>query len=156
MTVLAIDPGFGRLGVAIIKKGGSKEELVYSTCVVTPSSLLLPDRLAMIGSQVREIIKNYSPDCLVLEKLYFAKNKTTALKVAEVRGVILELAAQNNLQIFEYSPAEIKVAVTGYGAATKPQVESMVRKLIPLGDGGRIDDEIDAIAVGLTHLATAR
>lgn len=156
MTILAIDPGFGRLGVAVLEKNKNRNSLLYSTCVVTSSKQPLPERLKVIADNIKLILKNYKVDHLVLEKLYFAKNKTTALKVAEVRGVILELAAQNNLEIFEYSPTEIKVAVTGYGAATKAQVETMVQRLIAVPKGKKHDDEIDAIAVGLTHLASWR
>ena len=153
MTVLAIDPGFGRLGLAILEKIRNQERLLYSTCVVTSSKLALPNRLVLITEATKLAFKNYPIDCVALEKLYFAKNKSTALKVAEVRGVILELAAQNNLPIFEYSPAEVKVAVTGYGAATKDQVAKMVKRLVNMEDRPRLDDEIDAIAIGLTHLA---
>lgn len=156
MIVLAVDPGFGRLGLAVLEKNKNQNTLIYSTCVVTSSKLPLPKRLLAIAEAVKLTLKNYPVDCLALEKLYFAKNKTTALRVAEARGVILELAAQNNLAIFEYSPAEVKVAVAGYGAATKSQVKTMVKRLISLSDGKRHDDEVDAIAVGLTHLASAR
>ena len=156
MIVLAVDPGFGRLGLAVLEKTKSKHLLLYSACVVTDSKLSLPERLVIIAKELKLLLKKYPLDCVVLEKLYFAKNKTTALRVAEVRGVILELAAQNGLGVVEYSPAEIKVAVTGYGAATKAQVETMVRRLIYVPEGKKHDDEIDAIATGLTHLASWR
>jgi crossover junction endodeoxyribonuclease RuvC len=151
-VILAIDPGFDRVGVAIL----DKENLLYSCCIVTNRKLPHAERLLQIGEAVREIIKKWGPQDLAIEELFFNQNITNALKVSEARGVIIYEAARAGLEVYEYSPQEIKIAVTGYGKADKKQVETMVRKLIKMPDfkKKRLDDELDAIAVGITHLAT--
>lgn len=156
MIVLAVDPGFGRLGLAVMTKQQGREKLLFSTCLVTSAKLPFPERLKIIIQETEKLIKRFKPSHLVLEKLYFAKNKITALKVAEVRGIFLGLAAQRGLVVSEYAPTEIKYAVAGYGRANKIQIKTMVEKLVNLDPRRRYDDEIDAIAVGLTHLATTR
>jgi crossover junction endodeoxyribonuclease RuvC len=155
--VLAIDPGFDRVGVAILKRS-SKEEVLYSDCITTSTKEKHQERLSKIGTGIKKIIKDWHPDTLAIEKLFFNQNTTSALKVAEARGVILYEAELNGLEIFEYSPQEIKIATTGYGKATKDQVESMVLKLVDIKDNKkrRLDDEMDAIALGITHLAHTR
>lgn len=155
--VLAIDPGFDRLGLAILKRG-KREEVLFSDCIVTSSKQKHEERLSHIGLELKKIINDWSPDSLAIEKLFFNQNITSAIKVAEARGVILYEAKLGGLNIFEYSPQDIKIAVTGYGKATKGQVETMVLKLVELKDNKkrRLDDEVDAIALGITHLAHTR
>jgi crossover junction endodeoxyribonuclease RuvC len=155
--VLAIDPGFDRVGIAILRRE-KKEEVLFSDCITTSPKQKHEERLTYIGLSLKKIIEGWSPDSLAIEKLFFNQNTTSAIKVAEARGVILYEARLGNLNIFEYSPQEIKIAVTGYGKATKGQVESMVLKLVEVKDGKkkRLDDEIDAIALGITHLAHTR
>ena len=164
--VLGIDPGFDRLGVAVLEKGGpstglgaSKETIVFSTCITTDRKAEPAERLRQIGTELAAIILKYSPDALAIEKLFFNQNVTTALKVAEARGVVLYEAAKAGLSINEYSPQDVKIAVTGYGKAAKGDVERMVGVLIklPLLSKGekRLDDELDAIALGITHFAHA-
>lgn len=156
MIVFSADPGFGRLGVAVLEKANPRPKLLFSDCLTTDPKQAFAERLLLLHQGVEQILKDFPADCLVLEKLFFAKNKTTALKVAEVRGLLLKLAAERGLPIIEFSPAEIKVAVAGYGNAPKAQVAAMVNRLIDLPPGKRHDDELDAIAVGLTYLATIR
>jgi crossover junction endodeoxyribonuclease RuvC len=155
--VLAIDPGFDRVGIAILKRG-KNEEVLYSECIVTSTKQKHEERLSKIGTSIKKIILEWNPQSLAIEKLFFNQNTTSAMKVAEARGVILYEAKLGDLKIFEYSPQDIKIAVTGYGKATKNQVESMVMKLVSLNDDKkkRLDDEIDAIALGITHLAHTR
>jgi crossover junction endodeoxyribonuclease RuvC len=155
MKIISIDPGYERLGVAVIEKEHrQKEKLLFSECFKTNPKLPHPKRLALIGERIKEIIKKYKPERLATEKLFFSKNQKTALLVAEARGVILYAASSNNLEIFEYTPADIKIAVTGYGKSEKNQVISMVEKLIEIKDKQKkLDDEYDAIAIGLTHFA---
>lgn len=157
MTVLAIDPGFGRLGWAVLKKDNGQDILLGSDCVTTSNQTDFPTRLQTIAINLKTVLQLF-PNItdVAVEKLYFAKNKTTALKVAEVRGVVLELAATEGFKVSEYSPAEVKAAVAGHGGATKSQVANMVGRLIKLEDRPRLDDELDAIAIGLTHLAVSR
>lgn len=154
VRIIGVDPGFDRLGIAVIEKAGSKETLVFSTCVVTSKKQTFVERLAHIASAFTEILTTYTPDELAIEKLFFAKNQTTAINVAEVRGVILYLAHHHGLSIGEYSPPEIKVAVTGYGKATKQDIAMMVPKILKVEMvATKMDDELDAIAIALTHSA---
>lgn len=154
VRILGIDPGFDRVGVAILEKDGTKEMLLYSTCIVTSKKDAFDKRLLVIGKELETILKKYEPSELAIEKLFFAKNQTTAMNVAEARGVILYLSALHSLSIHEYSPPQIKVAVTGYGRATKDDVTYMIPKIVKLSLEKKIlDDEIDAIAIALTHSA---
>jgi len=154
--VLACDPGFERLGVAVVEKVGPKETLLHSDCIRTSASLPFSKRLQVLGSAVELLLEKWRPDAVALEDVYFAKNEKTAMKIAEVRGMLAYLAVSRGLHLFEYSPAEVKVAVTGYGKGDKRAVAAMVPKLIALPPKVRLDDELDAIAVGLTCLASAK
>lgn len=156
MRILGIDPGFDRIGVVIVEKGNTHDELIYSTCIVTNRADMFVDRLTTLAHELRNIITKHKPETCAIETLLFAANKKTAMQVAEARGVILLVCRESGLVIHEYSPLEIKTAITGYGKAEKSQVEMMVRQLIDVPGGKRLDDEIDAIAVGLTGLATTR
>src|SRR3990167_6691066 len=125
-SVLAIDPGFDRIGVAIL----NKEKLFFSKCIETDRKLPHAKRLLQIGTEIRKIIKKWKPKSLAIETLFFNQNTTNALKVSEARGVILYEASLGDLDVYEYSPQAVKIAVTGYGKADKIQMESMVKKLI--------------------------
>lgn len=155
MKLLAIDPGYERIGIAILEKPtGAKETLLYSDCFKTSAKLTFAERLVLIGDEIERVIKKYKPTVLAIEKLYFAKNTTTAMGVAEARGVIIYHAAKYDCTVYEYTPMEIKVAVTGYGKASKDNITFMTQKLIDTPkDKKMIDDELDAIAVGLTCFA---
>ena len=157
MRILAIDPGFERIGIAIIEKSGSKKDtLVYSDCFKTKANLQFHERLTNIGIELERVIQKYTPEALAIEKLYFTTNQKTVMNVAEARGVMLYTASKNGLLIFEYTPPQIKVAVTGYGKADKAMVMSMVPKLIYIDRKINSDDELDAIAIGLTCFAQER
>jgi len=152
--ILSIDPGFERVGIAIIEKTFEKKDLLlYSNCFKTTTKIPLNERIRKIGDEVEEIIKKYKPKALAIEKLYFTTNQKTVMGVAEARGVIIYVATKNGLSVYEYTPPQIKVAVTGYGKASKQMVMSMVPKLIGVSDYINSDDELDAIAIGLTCLA---
>jgi len=154
MKVLAIDPGFERVGIAIIEKTNApKHLLVYSCCFKTSAKIPFPERLRNIGNEVEKVIKKYKPEFLAIEKLYFTTNQKTAMGVSEARGTIIYVASKNGLSIYEYTPPQIKVAVTGYGKASKQMLMSMVPKLIDIKKDINSDDELDAIAIGLTCLA---
>ncbi|MFA6251269.1 MAG: crossover junction endodeoxyribonuclease RuvC [Candidatus Paceibacterota bacterium] len=154
MKILSIDPGFERVGIAIIEKTYlQKDILIYSECFKTSAKIPFPERLKNIGAEVEKIIKKYRPVILAIEKLYFTTNQKTVMGVSEARGTIIYIASKNNLEIYEYTPPQIKVAVTGYGKASKEMVMSMVPKLIDIKVKINSDDELDAIAVGLTCLA---
>lgn len=155
MKVLAIDPGYGRLGIAVVEGDPSRPTLVMSACLV-PDEDEPSLRLAEIAHTVQEAIRSHSPDILGIETLFFSKNKKTALGVAEARGAVLATAGLANLPVVECSPQEVKLAVTGHGAADKKAIALMLPKLIALPDKKRLDDELDAIAVGITTLTMGR
>lgn len=157
MRILAIDPGFERMGVAIIEhKAGQKDSLLYSDCFKTSTKNSFNKRLELIGKEIENVIDKYNPRILAIEKLFFTTNQKTVMNVAEARGVIIYSSTIKGLDIFEYSPPEIKVAVTGYGKASKDMVIRMVPKLIEMAKKTNSDDELDAIAIGLTCLARVR
>lgn len=158
MRVLGIDPGYERIGVAIVEKGGNanKESVVFSDCIVTSRDLEHGQRLEEISSAVSRLIEIYKPEALSVESLFFNTNQKTALKVSEARGAILAAASKLGLPISEYTPLEIKIAITGYGRADKKQISDMVKRITAMEKLAKFDDEYDAIAVALTHLATKR
>ena len=156
--ILAIDPGFDRVGLALIKQDDKVPKLLFSQCLRTDIKSERSERLLKIGKNIRSIIKKWQPKTLAIETLFFNTNTTSAMGVAEARGIIIYEAKLAGLEIFEYSPQTIKIAVTGYGKADKIQIETMVRKLVTLSKDAskKLDDEIDAIALGITHLATKK
>lgn len=157
MKILAIDPGYERIGIAVIERlPKQKEILVYSACFKTKVGFPFHERLISIGAEIERIVKKYKPVALAIEKLYFTTNQKTAMGVAEARGVIIYSATKYGVSLFEYSPPQIKVAVTGYGKASKEMIMSMVPKLIKIEGKISSDDELDAIAIGLTCLARER
>ena len=165
MKLISIDPGYERLGIAVIEKSPQgktlgKEVLIFSECFKTSNKLPHHERLALIGNRVKEVIKKWKPEALATEKLFFSGNQKTALLVAEARGVILYTGSWLGLEIFEYTPNEVKIAITGYGRSEKKQMIDMVKKLIVLPPSLMLrraeDDEFDAIAIGLTHFAIYR
>ncbi len=155
MRILGIDPGYERLGVAVLEKnkGDKKEKVIFSECFKTSSKLDFSERILLIGDEVNKIIKKYKPEILSIETLFLTTNQKTVMHVAEARGVILYEAIKNNLKIFEASPLQIKMATTGYGKADKNQVIKMVGMLVDINDSKKIDDELDAIAIALTAFA---
>ena len=155
--IIAIDPGFERLGIAILERAlNGKHIVVYSECFKTSPKISFAERLVLIGEKIENIIEKHKPSALSIEKLYLTNNQKTVMNVAEARGVVLYIAKRCNLDIFEYSPPQIKVAVTGYGKADKKMVMDMVRKLVKIDSKVKSDDELDAIAIGLTMLACER
>ena len=154
IRILGIDPGFDRLGVCILDKEGTKETLVFSTCITTSRKDTFEKRLLQLGEELETIIKDYSPHELAIETLFFTNNQKTVITVAEVRGICIYLAYKYGATLFEYSPPQIKLAITGYGKATKEDIAIMVPKILkqPLLIN-TLDDEIDAIAIALTHSA---
>lgn len=156
MKVLAIDPGYDRLGVAVLERHENRDALLFSSCILTDKNASIPERLHAMGETLRSIISEHAPDTVALETLFFSKNAKTAIAVAEARGVVLYLARQAGCTIREFSPQEVKVATTGYGKSDKTAVAHMVKRLIPQVPEKALDDEYDAIAVGITALAHHR
>jgi len=156
MRVLAVDPGYGRCGVAIVDRSDNKETLTFSDCIETSSKDEFPDRLAAVADVISRLILEYQPSALAIEKLYFQKNQKTAMRVAEVRGALIETAARYGVPVAEYTPGQVKSAAAGAGNANKQAVAVMVRALLKINKEIRHDDEYDAIAIGITHLAHSR
>ncbi len=156
MRVLAFDPGYERLGIAVMEKEGGKEVLLHSECVRTSPKSAFAERLRDLGAAAEALIAQWQPDCVALEEVFFEKNAKTAMQVAEVRGALMYIAASRGLVAHHYTPGQVKIAVTGYGASTKAAIALMVPKLLNLPARKRLDDELDAIAVGITCLASLR
>lgn len=155
LRVLSVDPGYDRLGIAVLEGDPSRPTLLMSECVQPPKGER-EERLAAVLAAVASAIAEYEPDVLALETLFFSINKKTAIGVAEARGAILSAAGRASLPVREYSPQQVKIAVTGYGGSDKKAVASMVPRLLSLPPKKRLDDELDAIAVGIAALAEGR
>ncbi|MBQ3261183.1 crossover junction endodeoxyribonuclease RuvC [Candidatus Saccharibacteria bacterium] len=152
MRILGVDPGTGICGFGVLevpKKG--TPILIDSGVISTPPHTPLKERLLDIFNSLHDIIREDKPDCISIEKLFFMQNITTGISVAEARGVVLLVAAQENLPIFEYSPNEIKKAMTGYGHADKKQMQEMVRVFLKMDRVIKPDDAADAVAAAIVH-----
>ncbi len=156
MRVLGIDPGYGRCGMAILEKEGGREIVVYSTCIETSPESTFPERLKEVVDACAALIEKYEPSALVLERLYFNSNQKTAMHVAEVRGALTYAAARAGISLSEYTPAQVKSATTGWGKSDKKGVARMLHALLKIEKKIEHDDEYDAIALGVTHLAHTR
>lgn len=151
MCILGIDPGTATTGFGIIRENQSGLEALEYGIISTPAAMPMGKRLSLIYERMDEIIHSYHPSSCAVEKLFFRRNVTTAISVGQARGVILLSLAQNNVQIAEYTPMEIKLAVAGYGGAEKKQVQIMVQSLLNLSSLPRPDDAADALAIAITH-----
>lgn len=152
--IMGIDPGYDRLGIALVQKETvGKEKLLFSDCLTSNRQSPFPERLKSIGLGIETLIKKYQPDYLVIEKLFVTNNQKTAMMVGEVRGMIMYISAKASIPLLEYTPLEIKSTITGYGKADKNQVILMVKNLIQINKEILHDDEFDAIAIALTALA---
>lgn len=157
MRILGIDPGFDRLGIAIVDKNDTGHEtLVFSECFETNKKDIFADRLVQIGKRIESCIKEHKPEVLGIEKLYMTMNQKTVMNVAEARGVVVYEAKKAKLEIHEFTPMEIKIAVTGFGKASKIDVSKMVWRLIDTKNKKMGDDELDAVAIALTLSATIK
>lgn len=156
MRVIGIDPGYDRMGVAVIERVGQSDTLIYSACITTDKKHTFPERLATIGNELRKLLDEHKPDVLGIETLFFNKNVKTAIDVAQARGTVMYLAQSHGCKVVELSPQQVKVAVTGHGGSDKTAVQAMVNRLISGVPKKAHDDEYDAIAVGITALAHNR
>lgn len=157
IRILSIDPGYDRVGIAIIDKHQQgRETLVYSSCIRTNAKETFVERLAQIGTEVEQYILEYAPVFFAIENLFLATNQKTAMRVAEARGALLYIAHRHALCIYEYTPLQIKAAITGDGKSPKNRLISMLPRLIDIHHPIVFDDEWDAIAIGLTCSAHTR
>lgn len=155
MIIVGFDPGLATLGYGVIRKDDKrKPEMVDYGVVLTPKDKNLPDRLIMIEKGVKQIIDKFRPDEIAIEELFFAKNVKTGIAVAHSRGVTLLTATKECGRIFEYTPLQIKQALTGYGRADKNQIQQMVKTFLGLKAVPKPDDAADALAVALCHAQT--
>ena len=154
--VLGIDPGYAILGYAVLAARGNDLNLLACDVITTPAGMPLPGRLQQIYARLGEVVSLYRPHEAAMEELFFGKNARTAMVVGQARGVTMLALANGGLSIAEYTPNEVKLAVTGYGAAKKEQVGEMVRLLLHLSAIPRPDDAADAAAVAICHVHTVR
>jgi crossover junction endodeoxyribonuclease RuvC len=148
--IIGIDPGFGRVGFGVIEKNKKNEWTASSFgCITTSSKHKFVDRLVEIYDGINFLIKKYKPHRMAVEKLFFSKNVTTGIEVGHARGVIMLSAAQSGLEVDEFTPPQIKQAITGYGGAQKPQMQKMVASLLNIKGKIKSDDAADALAVAL-------
>ena len=156
MRIIGIDPGTGILGFGVIDVKQGKSVLVDAGVIRTPVKEDDAVRLHTIYDELTDIIAQTKPDMMSVEKLFFARNVTTAMTVSQARGVVLLCAKQAGLDIYEYTPMQIKQAITGYGKADKKQMQEMVKVILGLETVPKPDDAADALAAALTHAQSAR
>lgn len=154
MIILGFDPGLATLGYGAIKSERGKNEMLDYGVLLTPKEENLPVRLAMLEEGIKKVIHQFKPDEIAVEELFFCKNVTTAINVAHARGVLLLTAVKECGRMYEYTPLQIKQALTGYGRADKNQIQQMVKTFLRLPKIPKPDDAADALAVALTHAQT--
>lgn len=151
MRILGIDPGLAIVGYSVLDVVGNRMQLLEYGCITTDSSEDFPKRLDLIYEELNNIINQYQPEELAIEELFFYRNVTNAIKVGQARGVCVLAGTQNKLDVYEYTPMQIKLSVTGYGHADKEQVQETVQMLLKLSEIPKPDDAADAIAVAICH-----
>ena len=151
MIILGIDPGLATLGYGVIEVNNDKRRLIQFGTLTTPAGQPMPQRLRAIFQGMNQLMDIYQPDDVAFEELFFSKNITTGMAVSAARGVALVAVVQRTDNLYEYTPMQIKQAVTGYGGADKHQVQQMVKMLLNMREIARPDDAADALAVALTH-----
>ena len=151
MRILGIDPGYATIGFGVIESQGIQARMLTYGAITTPAGIPLSRRLYQIGCDMEELIAQTKPDVISIEELFFNTNLTTGIAVAHGRGVLLFVAEKCGIPLFEYTPGQVKLAVTGYGKAEKRQVMDMTRRLLKLKAVPRPDDAADALALALCH-----
>ncbi len=151
MRILGIDPGYAIVGFGVLDADRGKARLVRCGAINTTAGTPMPLRLLQIQEDLETLIRDFSPDVMAIEELFFNTNVTTAIGVAQARGVILATAARLGVHIFEYSPSQVKIAVVGYGKAEKRQVMEMTKRILGLSAVPKPDDAADAVAIALCH-----
>lgn len=151
MRILGIDPGYAIVGYGVLDFDNVRFRTVNYGAITTPADMPFDRRLVEIFNDMNTLLERFSPDCMSVEKLYFNTNTTTAIDVAQARGVILLAAAKKNIPVFEYTPLQVKVAVTGYGRAEKHQMQEMTKNILRLETIPKPDDTADALAIAICH-----
>lgn len=155
MIILGIDPGLATLGYGVIEVNNDKRRLIQYGTITTPAGQPMPQRLKAIYGGMNQLLDIYQPDDVAFEELFFSKNITTGMAVSAARGVALLAVAQRTDNLYEYTPMQVKQAVTGYGKADKHQVQMMVKMLLNISEIPKPDDAADAVAIALTHANSA-
>ena len=150
MIVLGLDPGTATTGYGVIEVTGTSMRHIAHGAILTPANTPLPDRLLSIAQQLRQIIAQYQPDRVGIEELFFYKNVTTAIAVAQARGVLVQVSAEAQLPVGGYTPLEVKQAVTSFGRADKQQIQKMVMLVLGLTAVPKPDDAADGLAIAIT------
>jgi crossover junction endodeoxyribonuclease RuvC len=156
MIILGIDPGTAITGYGFIREEADRLQAIAYGAITTPSDMPMPQRLATLYRELSDLIALHRPASAAVEQLFFSRNVRTALSVGQARGVVLLTLAQADVPISEYTPLEVKQAVTGYGRADKKQIQEMVRILMSLTDIPKPDDVADALAIAICHLHSSR
>jgi len=156
MRIIGIDPGTGITGFGIIDQEKGKYRLIDAGVIRTKPKTPQPERLQTIHNNLKEIIDEFKPKVMAIEKLFFTKNITTAMSVSEARGVALLLAQQSKMKVYEYTPLQIKQAITGYGKAEKYQIQEMVKTILKMKEIPKPDDCADALACAICHSMTVK
>ena len=156
MTILGIDPGLATMGWGAISYDGVKPQILDYGALITPPDMPMPQRLMSLYDGVEELCRRFDPDDIAMEELFFCKNVTTAIAVGEARGAALVAMRKHTNNLFEYTPMQIKQAVTGYGKADKKQVQQMVKLLLNLPEIPRPDDAANGLAIAITHAHSMR
>lgn len=151
MIILGIDPGYAIVGYGAIEYMRGKFRVIGYGAITTEAGLSVPKRLQIIHKELQDVIKRYHPDEIAVEELFFNSNHTTAITVAQARGVILLTAQEADVKLFEYTPLQVKSAVVGYGRAEKKQVIAMTNSILGLEKGPKLDDTADALAIAVCH-----
>lgn len=155
MKILGIDPGMAIVGYCILEYDGKNMELLHSGSIQTEKGQRESARLLEIFNDITFIVEKYQPDVCAIEKLFFFRNTTTAMPVSQARGVILTVLEQHGVEIFEYTPMEVKQVLTGYGRADKKEVEQMVKLSLGVEKLPKLDDTVDSIAIAITYTRCA-
>ena len=156
MIIMGIDPGIAIVGYSIVECKGNNLKAIEYGCIKTGADMLLPDRLKTVYDELTQIIQTYNPEELAIEELFFNKNAKSVMKVGQARGVEILAAVNEGLNVYEYTPLQIKQAVTGYGRADKNQVQEMVKMLLNLKVKPKPDDVADALAVAICHCSSIK
>ncbi|MCD6550893.1 crossover junction endodeoxyribonuclease RuvC [Thermotoga sp.] len=156
MRILGVDPGYGIVGIGVIEISGNRISHVFHGVIETSKDLPRGKRLKQIYEEFVRILDTFSPDECALEKLFFVKNVTTAIGVGEARGVIFLALEEKNVPVFEYAPNEVKISLTGYGKASKKQIQENVKRFLGLSKLPQPDDAADALAIAWCHALQSR
>ncbi len=151
MIIIGIDPGYAIVGIGVVEYVGNKFKTLEYNAITTPSTMPTVERLKKIYTDMTSYIQKYKPDAIAIEELFFNSNQKTAINVAQARGVLLVCGANANVPIFEYTPLQVKQAVTGYGRAEKAQIQQMVKMMLGLNAIPKPDDAADALAIAICH-----